>query len=70
MKYSPLMGDPKSESGLSEIPGGRHKINQRDLAIESIYEYGSRVGFWRLTTLLKNINASHFFCLCFNSFTK
>ena len=24
-EYSPLMGDPKSESGLSEVPGGRHK---------------------------------------------
>ena len=28
-EYSPLMGDPKSESGLSEVPGGRHKINQK-----------------------------------------
>lgn len=63
-EYSPLMGDPKSESGLSEVPGGRHKINQRDLAIESIYEYGSRVGFWRLTTLLEKYKMPHTFFVC------
>ena len=53
-EYSPLLGDQKSESGLSEVPGGRHNQNQRDLAIESIYEYGSRVGFWRIAKLLDN----------------
>ena len=63
-EYSPLMGDPKSEAGLSEVPGGRHKINQRDLAIESIYEYGSRVGFWRLTTLLEKYKMPHTFFVC------
>ena len=63
-EYSPLMGDSKSESGLSEVPGGRHKINQRDLAIESIYEYGSRVGFWRLTTLLEKYKMPHTFFVC------
>ena len=52
-EYSPLLGDKKSESGLSEVPGGRHKENQRDLGIESIYEYGSRAGFWRLDKLFK-----------------
>ena len=46
-EYSPLLGDKNSETGLSEVPGGRHLENQRDLAIETIYEYGSRVGFWR-----------------------
>ena len=54
-EYSPLLGDKKSEAGLSEVPGGRHALNQRDLGIESIYEYGSRVGFWRLTKLLEKI---------------
>jgi len=47
-EYSPLHGDQFSEKGLSEVPGGRHRKNQRDLGIESIYEYGSRSGFWRL----------------------
>ena len=40
-EYSPLLGDLKSESGLSEVPGGRHKQNQRDLAIESCLLYTS-----------------------------
>ena len=30
-ELSPLYGDQNSESGLSEVPGGRHKKNQRDL---------------------------------------
>mgnify|MGYP000583666090 CR=1 FL=1 len=63
-EYSPLLGDEKSESGLSEVPGGRHKKNQRDLAIESIYEYGSRVGFWRITKLLDNYKMPHTFFVC------
>jgi peptidoglycan/xylan/chitin deacetylase (PgdA/CDA1 family) len=63
-EYSPLLGDEKSESGLSEVPGGRHGKNQRDLAIESIYEYGSRVGFWRITKLLEINNMPYTFFVC------
>ena len=63
-EYSPLLGDKKSEAGLSEVPGGRHAINQRDLGIESIYEYGSRVGFWRLTKLLDKNHIPHTFFVC------
>ena len=63
-EYSPLLGDKKSETGLSEVPGGRHAINQRDLGIESIYEYGSRVGFWRLTKLLDKNLIPHTFFVC------
>lgn len=43
--------DGESETVLSEVPGGYTGLKQRDLAIESIYEYGSRVGFWRLMRL-------------------
>ena len=28
-EYSPLLGDKKSEVGLSEVPGGRHLENER-----------------------------------------
>ena len=41
-------GDPANESSLSEMVGGRHGPGERDLGIESVYEYGSRAGFWRL----------------------
>lgn len=63
-EYSPLLGDKKSEAGLSEVPGGRHLENQRDLGIESIYEYGSRVGFWRITKLFEKYNIPHTFFVC------
>ena len=43
-----LDGDPASESLLSEIVGASPWPGQRNLNMESIYEYGSRAGFWRL----------------------
>ncbi len=43
-----LHGDPASEAFLSEIVGAAAWPNQRHMNMESIYEFGSRVGFWRL----------------------
>ena len=43
-----LDGDPASESLLSEIVGAQPWPGQRNLNMESLYEYGSRAGFWRL----------------------
>lgn len=43
-------GDAESETGLTE--GGGGNFRGRDLAAESMFEYGSRVGFWRVTRLL------------------
>ena len=43
-----LDGDPASECLLSEIVGAQPWSGQRNLNMESIYEYGSRAGFWRL----------------------
>ncbi len=47
-----LDGDTASESLLSEIVGAQPWPGQRNLNMESIYEYGSRAGFWRLWRLL------------------
>ena len=33
---SPLYGEENSESGLSEVPGGRHKKNQRSRPLGSL----------------------------------
>jgi len=44
-------GDPASETGLTE--GGAGGFTGRDLAAESMFEYGSRVGFWRIARLLR-----------------
>ncbi|MCF1467529.1 allantoinase PuuE [Agrobacterium vitis] len=41
-------GDGLSDSGLVEMPGSPVPLGERDLAAESMFEYGSRVGFWRL----------------------
>ncbi|MCH8158817.1 MAG: allantoinase PuuE [Proteobacteria bacterium] len=43
-----LHGDAESESFLSEIIGAVPIEGQRHMNMESIYEYGSRAGFWRL----------------------
>ena len=43
-----LHGDEASEAFLSEIVGADARKGVRNMNMESIYEYGSRSGFWRL----------------------
>ena len=49
---SVLNGDKYSETFLSEIIGAK-AVKGRHVSMESIYEYGSRAGFWRLDSLFK-----------------
>jgi allantoinase len=49
---SVLHGDPASETFLSEIVGAQ-PFSQRHMSMESLYEYGSRAGVWRLLRLLR-----------------
>jgi putative urate catabolism protein len=51
-----LHGDAASEAFLSEIVGAQPWPGQRHLNMESIYEYGSRAGFWRLHRLFTERN--------------
>jgi putative urate catabolism protein len=46
-----LHGDPASEAYLHEVPGGAPLIGKRNISVESVYEYGSRAGFWRIRRL-------------------
>ena len=46
-----LHGDAASEAFLSEIVGAAPWPGMRHMNMESIYEYGSRAGFWRLHRL-------------------
>jgi putative urate catabolism protein len=46
-----LHGDAASEAFLSEIVGAEPYPGQRHMNMESMYEYGSRAGFWRLRRL-------------------
>lgn len=46
-----LHGDAASETFLSESVGAQPLLGVRNLNMESMYEYGSRAGFWRLHRL-------------------
>jgi putative urate catabolism protein len=46
-----LHGDKASEAFLSEIVGAQALEGARHMSMESIYEYGSRVGVWRILAL-------------------
>jgi putative urate catabolism protein len=47
-----LHGDHAAETFLSEIVSAPH-VEDRHISMESIYEYGSRAGVWRLLRLFK-----------------
>jgi len=46
-----LHGDSASEAFLSEIVNAEAREGVRHMSMESLYEYGSRVGVWRLKKL-------------------
>jgi putative urate catabolism protein len=46
-----LHGDSTSEAFLSDVLGATPWLGQRHMNVESMYEYGSRAGFWRLWRL-------------------
>ncbi|WP_020593440.1 allantoinase PuuE [Kiloniella laminariae] len=48
-----LHGDPASEVFLSEIIGAAAFDKARHMSMESIYEYGSRAGVWRILKLFR-----------------
>ncbi|SEQ40465.1 Peptidoglycan/xylan/chitin deacetylase, PgdA/CDA1 family [Devosia sp. YR412] len=52
-EYSIGNGDGRSETALIEVNAARVPAGSRDLASESMYEYGSRVGFWRIARLFQ-----------------
>ncbi len=51
---SVLHGDGQSESILSEVAGMSPVVGGRELNIESMYEYGSRAGYWRVLRALQD----------------
>lgn len=52
-EYSPLDGDARTDTALTEGEGMDTGIAGRDLAAESMYEYGSRVGVWRIMRMFE-----------------
>ncbi len=55
-EYSIMDKDGVSDAALTELPSAGVPRGDRDLAAESMFEYGSRVGFWRLHRLFKERN--------------
>ena len=51
-----LHGDNASEAFLSEIVGAKAYEGARHMSMESIYEYGSRAGVWRILRLFKEFD--------------
>lgn len=51
-----LHGDPASEAFLSDVLGAQPWPGKRHSNIESMFEYGSRAGFWRLWRMLTERN--------------
>jgi peptidoglycan/xylan/chitin deacetylase (PgdA/CDA1 family) len=49
-EYSFADSDGRSDTGLIELPSPV-PVGERDVAAESMFEYGSRVGFWRIMRL-------------------
>jgi putative urate catabolism protein len=45
---TPLDGDAASEAYLHEVVGAPATVGRRNLNAESMFEYGSRAGFWRV----------------------
>ncbi|WP_223426438.1 allantoinase PuuE [Tateyamaria pelophila] len=50
-----LHGDAASEAFLSEITGAQPWPGQRHWNMETLYEYGSRAGFWRVHRMLSDL---------------
>lgn len=53
-EYSMQDGDGRTDAALSEVASPRVPRGDRDLGAESMFEYGSRVGFWRLYRLFRD----------------
>ena len=67
-EYSTLDGDPRGES-LGESPSNV-PVGDRDLANESFFEYGSRVGVWRIMNVMDQDNVKGTFFCCAQALEK
>ena len=55
-EYSILDGDSINDSALTELGSYNPGIEGRDLAAESMFEYGTRAGFWRVLRAFQERN--------------
>jgi len=57
-------GDGSTERGLSESAVRPWPEGKRDLAMETMYEYGARAGFWRLMQIFDEHDVKSTFYVC------
>lgn len=57
-------GDTRTERTLSEVAPMPWPEGRRDLAMESMYEYGARAGFWRLMDIFDQFQVKSTFYAC------
>jgi peptidoglycan/xylan/chitin deacetylase (PgdA/CDA1 family) len=57
-------GDSAPERGVSEAANYPWPEGVRDLAAETMYEYGSRAGFWRLMDIFEELEVKSTFYAC------
>jgi putative urate catabolism protein len=50
---TPLEGDPEAEAFLHEVVGAPATVGRRNLNVESMFEFGSRAGFWRVQRIFR-----------------
>ena len=53
-EYALADGDGHTDAALTEVTQPRVPRGDRDLGAESMFEYGSRVGFWRIHRLFRD----------------
>ena len=51
-----LHGDKESEAFLSEMVSAQPLQGERNMSMESLYEYGSRAGVWRILKLFREFD--------------
>lgn len=57
-------GDPATEPALTDAVPGEVPPGTRDLVAESLFEYGSRVGFWRILRAFRERKLDATFGVC------
>jgi peptidoglycan/xylan/chitin deacetylase (PgdA/CDA1 family) len=62
-EYSFPAGDNRNDGG-GEVPPPPSISDHRDLAVESVFEYGSRAGIWRLMRLFDELDIKVTFGAC------
>jgi allantoinase len=57
-------GDPRGETGGADSTHDPWPKGKRDLAMETMYEYGTRAGFWRLLDIFDELEVKATFFVC------